>query len=569
MTNKSKFLRETAAVLLAFGLITSVQVALSAADAEPADPPPVVIVNHAADAITNHLHEGQFDLIEKPLGEGATREMALAALRQTVDQYQGTGVTHLFWNVNYHRVAYPSEVWPSIWDVREPEENLSQLWTRRFYELTRLGIDDVFAILIPRCRERGVSPRISLRMNDHHALDNPHFSSPLLFENPQLWLSGWRTRGGQGRFNYARPEVREHYLKLVAEVLQRYDVDGLELEWSRTPPYFNDDEIDNGREMMTDFMRAVRRKTQAAAAQRGHPVQLAVRVPPRPEFAHGVGLDAVAWAREGLVDMVIASDYWNALPDVPVEDWRARIGLDATQCRIVPGTYATYGCTPGFNQNVISSNLTAWRGFAASQYDRGADGIYFYNTFQRVRNQLRVSSLEGERVIDGTVADLLRTASDLPGATDNARVHLVRFYDFDAYYGVPPRSSYPNVLPAQIAPRKSLTTQIHTGPKPTTGRVVIRVGLDKSEDLTTVKLAARFNGSVCRAIDDLPAPPAEPPRQGVRTNVNQVAPRLAQFEVPLDAVVRGYNSVELAVEHGGPQTVIWLEILIAPAPTNR
>jgi hypothetical protein len=32
--------------------------------------------------------------------------------------------------------------------------------------------------------------------------------------------------------------------------------------------------------------------------------------------------------------------------------------------------------------------------------------------------------------------------------------------------------------------------------------------------------------------------------------------------------VRGYNSVELAVEHGGPQTVMWLEIVIDPAPNN-
>jgi hypothetical protein len=537
-------------VLLTCGLIANV---------------PVVIVNYATDAIVNYLQ------LEKPLGKGANREMVLAALRQMVDQYQGTGVTHLLWNVNYHRVAYPSEVWPSYWDVPEPEKNITNDWPRRFYELTRLGIDDAFAILIPRCRERGVSPWISLRMNDHHYLDDPHSISPLLSENPQLWLSGWRTRGGQGRFNYAKPEVREHYLKLVAEVLQRYDVDGLELDWMRTTPHFNNDEIDNGREIMTDFMRAVRRKTQAAAEQRGHPVQLAVRMPPRPEFTHGVGLDAVTWARERLVDMIIPTDYWNGLPDVPVEDWRAQIGLDATQCRIVPGVYYSYACTPGWEKNVMAFNLTAMRGFTASHYDRGADGIYFFNWFAPVTRQLRLSSLEGERVIDGTVADLFRTASDLPGATANARVHLARFYDFDLVYNNPRRSTHLNVLPAEIAPRKSLTTQIHTGPKPTTGRVVIRVGLDDSEDLATVKLAARFNGSVCRSIEDLPQPVEPPRREGnnTRTNVNQVAPRLAQFEVPLEAVVRGYNSVELAVEQGGPQKVIWLEILIDPAPTNR
>jgi hypothetical protein len=39
-----------------------------------------VIVNQAADAIVGYLK------LEKPLGKGATREMALGALRQTVDQ---------------------------------------------------------------------------------------------------------------------------------------------------------------------------------------------------------------------------------------------------------------------------------------------------------------------------------------------------------------------------------------------------------------------------------------------------------------------------------------------------
>jgi hypothetical protein len=89
---------------------------------EPAavDPKPTaVIVNQAADAIVNYLK------LEKPLGKGANREMALAALRQTVDQYQGTGVSHVFWNVNYQRVAYRSAVWPSYWDVSDPEKNVT------------------------------------------------------------------------------------------------------------------------------------------------------------------------------------------------------------------------------------------------------------------------------------------------------------------------------------------------------------------------------------------------------------------------------------------------------------
>ena len=228
-------------------------------------------------------------------------------------------------------------------------------------------------------------------MNNHHYTGDPSRVSPLFFEHPEL-----RTRGGKGLFNYARPEVREHYLKLAAEVLERYDVDGLELDWIRTAANFNDDEIDRGREILTDFVRAVHRETQAAAKRRGHPVQLAVRVPAKPEFAHGLGFDVAAWAREGLVDMMIPSDYWNGFADLPVEDWRAQIGVDARQCRIVPFTGTTYACTKGWMVNVMSRNLAAMRGFAASMLDRGADGIYFFNNFQPVDSPVRLRTPEGK-----------------------------------------------------------------------------------------------------------------------------------------------------------------------------
>ena len=69
---------------------------------------------------------------------------------------------------------------------------------------------------------------------------------------------------------------------------------------------------------------------------------------------------------------------------------------------------------------------------------------------------------------------------------------------------------------------------------------------------------------------DLPTPAKPNPLKGQpRMNVCEVAPHVMQFEPPLDAVVRGYNAVELNVVHGGPQTVIWLEVLMDPAPTTR
>lgn len=533
-------------VLLTLGVLLLAP--LSGAQGAPSEGRPAVIVNEAADAIICYLYRK----LPQPPGRGATRDAVLAALDKMVDQYQGTGVSHLFWNVNYQRVAYRSAAWPSYWDVADPERNCTD-WPRGYYELHKLGIDDVFARLVPRCRRRGLSPWISLRMNDHHYTGDPTRVSSLFFDHPEM-----RTRGGKGLFNYARPEVRQHYLKLVAEVLECYDVDGLELDWIRTPDNFDAKDAEGGRTILTDFVRDVRRQTQAAAQRRGHPVRLAVRVPARPEFARAKGFEAVAWAREGLLDMLIPSDWWSGCADTPVEDWRAQLGPDARQCLIVPSTGCTYACTPkGF---AMSYNLAAMRGFTASMLDRGADGIHLFNHFHPVDTVVRLRTPAGKSVKDCLLAELLHAAGDRPGATNNARLHALTIHDC-----LPGKSEYRSALPAAIAPRNPLMRKIHIGPKPAAGQCVVRVGLEKSPDLGAAKLVARVNGRECRGLEDLPAPAKPDPRpEQPRMHVCEVAPRVMQFEAPLAALARGYNRIELSLEHGGPQTVSWLEIALEP-----
>lgn len=514
-------------------------------------PPPgrkPVIVNQAADGIVGYLYR---KLNPQP-GKGATKDQILPALLKIVDQYQDTGVSHLFWNVNYQRVAFRSAVWPSYWDVSDPEQCVTE-WPRGFYELHKLGIDDVFALLIPRSRERGISPWISLRMNDHHYTKDPTRVSPLFFDHPEL-----RTRKGTGLFNYAKPEVREHYLKLVTEVLERYDVDGLELDWIRTPDNFETGELETGREILTRFVRQVRQQTDLAAKRLGHPVCLAVRVPATPEFARGKGFDAVDWAREGLLDLLIPSDWWSGCSDIPVEHWRAQIGAGGKRCLITPFTAGTYACTA--KGHSMNRNLAGTRGFTASMLGRGADGIYFFNHFEPVDTVIRYRAPSGKVEKDGTVADLFRAAGSLVDATSHPRIHALTIHDC-----LPAKCDYRPGLPATVETQKPLPFRIHTGPRPATGKCTIRAGLDKSADLATAKLDVRLNGSPCIALPDLAVPAQTDPRpEQPRSHVCEVAPRILQFEAPLTAFNDGYNQVDLRLTQGAPQILTWLEIEFAP-----
>lgn len=513
-----------------------------------------VIINMAADGVVNFV-------FHHFLKDGTNRVVAEAALDKEVDQYQNTGVSHLFWNVNYQRVGYASTVWPNYWDVPDPETQVTG-WARTYYLLHKLGFDDIFARLIPRTREKGLSPWVSLRMNDHHYFNDFSRVSPLLFNHPELRVNR------NGLFNYAKPEVREHYMKLIAEVLQRYDIDGIELDWIRSPKNFESADLDQSRDLLTEFVRGARQHVQAAAQRHGHPVKLAVRVPATPAFAYAKGFDAVRWAQEGLVDMIIVSDYWSGGGDFPIEHWRAEIGPAGARCTLMACTQCTYSCVPkGFQ---FANNVAAQRGFTASMADRGANGIYLFNHFHAVAGIQRIRTPDGKSVEDGTLADLFRAAADREGASTHRRLHALTLHDC-----LPDKTDYHPPLPAALAPDVHPSPfRLHIGPKPAAASVCrLFVGLGATNGVNAAQLAVQINGTACLPLPDLPRPTKPeflkdkpdnwmtPPRR----NISELATRVLVFAVPATALTRGYNTIALTQTSDLPQTVTWLEMAIDPS----
>ena len=54
--------------------------------------------------------------------------------------------------------------------------------------------------------------------------------------------------------DYGVPEVREHILRVVREPAERYDIDGLDLDFMRWPVYFKSDEVKANTPLVTDFI---------------------------------------------------------------------------------------------------------------------------------------------------------------------------------------------------------------------------------------------------------------------------------------------------------------------------
>ncbi len=268
------------------------------------------------------------------------------------------------------------------------------VWDLPPARLTALGSDPLLPVL-QFWRREGRTFFFSMRMNDyHHGWSNEACFWDDFRRSHRHWFlkppsdQDWQTkflpwiegRGPQPKFNaeslaydYAIPEMRAHFLDLLREACRRYDLDGAELDWLRYPTLFRDGEVNAAT--LTAFVGEVRAILDAAAKRRGHPLRLVSRVPDSPDKARAVGLDVEAWLKAGWLDAVIAGhggtfsanelEQWVALAhrhQVPVYGVLERMNFRGK-------AFARYG-TP-----------EALRAAVATLWQKGADGLYFFNYY--------------------------------------------------------------------------------------------------------------------------------------------------------------------------------------------
>jgi hypothetical protein len=268
-------------------------------------------------------------------------------------------------------------------------------------------------------------------------------------------------------------------------------------------------------------------------------------VPAVPEFARGLGLDGIAWARAGLVDMLVPTPYWvTADFDVPMEQWRELLGPQADQVILAAGMEANIRGCPRPSESIVNDCETM-RGFTAAMLDRGADQIYLFNHF----------------ATPGSQDSIFHEAGRLETVIDKPRRHVVTFHDT-----VPPGLARPALLPFVLkSPISPAQFRIYTGPSLAKGNITIRVGLAQKPVVNEVKLAARMNSVDCTFLTDnanLDRFPVSKP--GRVPHAATAVKRVLQFSAPVSALQRGYNLVEVWLTQGTEQTIVWVEVYIVP-----
>ena len=495
-------------------------------------------------------------------------ELDVENLEAFIDQYAGGKVTHLFLNPNGQRASFRSKSREALWDPvpglteeelqNDPNQQVSAHHSLDYIQARKnakilhdKGIDP-YEVWIRRCREKEISPWLSMRMNDVHRADvkTHYFHSEFWRSNPQYWRVPNYT--GNYWFNcaldYAHQAVREHQFTFLEELLERYDPDGIELDWQRGPYNLRSGRFKEDTHFLDGFVRDTRNLTKKWAARRGHDIGLAVRVPSHPDAAEGFGLNAARWAREGWCDMIIAAPYFATSDyDARIDLWRERIGYATEDVRLLAcadvGTQAFPGAKFAYHaDNVLWTyyDLPFLYGFIDNARFRGADGIYLFNWYDN----------GSKTPPDGDYRKLLAKGIEAEIIRSEERRYPVTYRDID-----PGSETKRDVVVDNIQLPKETdvaqTIRIPMGSIPKNGSVFLILGFEKRDGLETATFTASLNGKDLGQHDD------EYELQ------RMAAPqRAVKFRVPLASLQAGENMMTLQPTAGTVQRLVWVELRV-------
>jgi hypothetical protein len=219
--------------------------------------------------------------------------------------------------------------------------------------------------VLAEAKRRGLESLLSYRMNDAHG--NTYLLSKFYREHPEYRL-------GTG-LDFRHDAVRDYTFRIIEEAVQRYDCDGVELDFNRFPTFFQSGASDERIAKINSLVERVRNMVVRESKQRNRSMVLAARVPTSYQQCREIGCDPVVWAKNGWIDFLTVSEFLVERYDLPVAPWK----------KLIPNI-PIYGSIEVVNADRSGPRLgylspEDYRRAARHLRADGADGIYLFNFF--------------------------------------------------------------------------------------------------------------------------------------------------------------------------------------------
>ncbi len=478
-------------------------------------------------------------------GEHITDDM----LRASVDEAAGADV----------HMLQPGMGWIPWWKSKIYPGDAHYRWYEREYGVKpnsygryMIGGGDLVRTFVTHCRAKGVTPFVSLRLNDGHGLEHAgtghrmamHCVSRFYIEHPEYRIGRDKRDWNQHVHNWAVPEVREHKFGFIRELCDNYDLDGFELDFMRHVSYFQVDRTtsEQRRGIMTRFVGRVR-KLLDRTAREGRRHWLCVRVPAQLAAHDALGIDLPEMVETG-VDMVNLSGYYftvqqTDLPAIRKSIRDAAVYLEMTHCT------ATGPSLGGYDS--FSYRRTTREQFSTTAhlaYTQGADGVSLFNFMY-----YREHGTPGRGPFNEPPFDVL---AELGHPDRLARGP--QWYVLGDAWNQPQLKSRP--LPAAFKAGQIRKLSLELAPTADQTKDGVLRMMTK-QDSSKCRWQVRLNGTELRRTDFVDKPIDHGYDAG-RGQANQYA----CFVCPRSAVRKGTNRVAITLEQGGPATVRYLDLVL-------
>lgn len=256
-------------------------------------------------------------------------------------------------------------------------------------------------VYIDECHKQGMEFIAGFRMNDRHG-HHTEFFKKLYDEKPEWVLREYKpstrrappeSRKYGCSLNYAIPEVRAFLLDIMEEVANRFDIDGMEFNFTRLAECFPRAELSRSHSTMTGFIRQVRTMLDNARSPKGRDrnLILGVRVPQQMAGCKNLSLDVPTWIKEGLIDYVAPGDFGFTDFNEKYEDFVSIARQH--DCYVYPQVQPRLSIDTEFLMD-----MPQYRAALQNFYAAGADGFSTQNYFFHWGPQFEPPGTNGAKI---------------------------------------------------------------------------------------------------------------------------------------------------------------------------